>query len=648
MLRMKKLLEKYSIESLRSRSEHIVFSLVNALYKLGYRIPISQTIDFIKILETYMVLKHYAEPSYPEIIELAESVFTTINWSPKLKQELLDLLERKRVRLESGLSQKIVSRIRFGREVNVREILSGRLCKSDIETYIVMRKLGIIHRIRSGKYRAVKYNEYRRTIKKHRDYSISASDIIKYLDEIPMGYWSMLLSQDVIDKASYKTLFKLAEELVKTDNERLKKLVLNRLSHDISSTTKLSSRERRVLQNLLRTTNYSDLRLSLKAYRDVSRDLIDRYGLRDLIKEVKSLSISERRRVLSKLVKYLNKNELEQVVNEVDILSFTRIPRLDKTLSTIYKLANALTSFIDYKLTQNPSFLDYSLYYLKDIDANTIPLKYRPLYESLIHRDLRTMVNKLSIVELHSLVEYVIGRTVELRNLGYSDEVLANALTLSMRVLRNIVGRHGGFLVEKRKTMVHRGRVEVKDSLYHFVRHNYSLVYTYRVRKPSIVALLDVSGSMRNYSLWAITTLASIIYRVRLAIVFSDKCEVIRFTKYPIRLLHRFLKTILMSRFNGYTDIDSALTEALRYIRSGDVVVLISDLKQTVKGDPVQKIKRVVDRGTRFIAITPKHYSVDLANAIRELSGEVIVSSSPLEIPYILRKKLNLKIGIRI
>ncbi len=641
------MLERSSIESLRSRAEEISYNIASILHRLGYRVPVSKLVDYTRILETYMALKGTDHLSIVEIVLIAESVFTNIEWSSGLREKVYEIISS-REHQELVLSQRIISRIRFGKEVRIRDVLNGRLDRSDIETYIVLRKIGVIRKTRDGRLKAIRYRDYKRAIKKLRDYRVTVRDIIDYIDEIPISYWSTILTKEVVDRIGYSDLLKILYGVSKSGSEELKKYVIDRLSRDIEYSLKLGSRDKRVIENLLRSTGYCDLRLALRIYRDLGRDFIDKYGVESIAKEIASLPISERRRILSRISRYLSDNELEYLAGHLGILSFTRIHRSSRLSMTLYSLSNALSSLLDYRLTGEQSYLDYSLYYLDSIDRDYIPARYKPLYESLCSRDYRGLISSLSVIELHSILEYIIDRAIELRERGFDETVLLNALNLGLRILRHIVYRQKGSIYEKRKSIVRRGRLEVRDSLYRIARYNYQLVYTSRVYKPSIIALLDVSGSMRSYSLWAVSTLASIMYRVKIIVLFSDKIEVLRTRGYPLRMLSRFLKSILISKFMGYTDIASAVREAMKYSRRGDIMVLISDLKQTVKGDPVGVVREAISRTSRFIAIVPRNYSIELARAIEGFGGEVVVSKSPLEIPYILRQKLNLKIGIRI
>jgi len=57
-------------------------------------------------------------------------------------------------------------------------------------------------------------------------------------------------------------------------------------------------------------------------------------------------------------------------------------------------------------------------------------------------------------------------------------------------------------------------------------------------------------------------------------------------------------------------------------------------------------VRSLVNRLSRFIVITPVNHNHVLAEEVRSLGGEVFIVKSPLEIPRILKKRLNLKTSL--
>jgi len=640
------LLGRLSENTLRDSVWRKVLLVNNFLRERGYNIPISQTISFYEILLTYMLLKGSGEPGIDDLIDIAVSVYTNIAWTDELIDEIREYLIGK-PRYILGPSeksiQKLSSRIKFGREVSIRRIFNGRVSRDDVEAYILFRKAGIIRRDRYGRLRAVRYSEYKRL--SHKIYSdrISLNDIMRYADEIPLEIWSLLITDERLREADLRQLINIADRLKSSSNTSLKKRVLDRIASNLDVAGKLRSWEKRVIADLVRETGYTDLGLMIKIWDKLGIDKLRMFNIDQIISKIRSMPLSDRQRIVSKILKKLDREEINKLINTMDLMSFKTSSHInDPRIKSIYNLANALSNYIDYMITSDKSFLEYSSYYADRVDPGYLPHRFKPIYESIANMDKKIFSTRTILREYPSLLEYIVCRANSLRSLGYGDDVINRALHIGLRILRYIVGRM--YRSSRRIRVPYRcNRIDLRTTIYNIIRLNYEERYLDFEREPYIIVLLDTSGSMFNHSLWAICTLATLIHRIRYVVLFSEDIDIVRVRRHTTTLLYRFLKSILDHGFQGYTNIGYAVSKALALARKRTLYILISDLKQTVKGDPLKPIGELLRRGHRLLVIATENHDRGLAGSIESLGGDVLVVKSPLDIPYVLRRKLSLK-----
>jgi len=125
--------------------------------------------------------------------------------------------------------------------------------------------------------------------------------------------------------------------------------------------------------------------------------------------------------------------------------------------------------------------------------------------------------------------------------------------------------------------------------------------------------------------------------------LFSENVDIVRIRRHSMHLLYKFLKSIIDHGFKGYTNIELAISRALSLARKKTFYVLISDLRQTVKGNPLKPISELLKRGHKLLVIAPQNYDRELAHSIESLGGNVIIVKSPFDIPYVFRRRLSLK-----
>lgn len=640
------MLERQLESILRDNVWKKVLLVNNFLNEQGYKIAVSQTINLYEILLTYLLLKKANELSVDEIIDVTMSVYTNIKWNDELIDKLYKYLSGKSkypLYLTERSIQKISSKIRFGKEISIRKIFEGRLSKSDVETYVLFRKTGIIRKDRYGRLKAVKYNEYKRLSRKLYEDTVSLNDIMMYADEIPTQLWSLLITDERLEEADLKQLIDIADRLRSSSNVSLKRKVLDKIANNIDVADRLRSWEKKVIASLVRETGYTNLNLLVKVWDKLGIDRLRTFGIDEIISMIKTIPLQDRQKIVSRIVKKASSRDIDKLLNSLDLISFKSSSySMDPRIKSVYNLANALSNYIDYMITYDKSFLEYSSYFSDKVDPRYLPHRFRPIYESIINMDQRIFLTKAILHEYPSLLEYVLTRAISLRSLGYSNDVINRALHLGLRILRYIVGKvHKSS--RKVKVTYRSSKIDLRGTIYNVIRLNYEERYFDWKKEPNIIVLLDTSGSMFNHSLWAICSLATFIYRINYVLLFSENVDIVRIRRHSTHLLYKFLKSIIEHGFKGYTNIELALSKALSLARKKTFYILISDLKQTVKGNPLKPIGELLKRGHKLLVIAPQNYDRELAHSIESLGGNVIIVKSPFDIPYVFRRKLSLK-----
>ncbi len=639
--------EKLLKNNLRSSVWRDVSRINKALLKLGIRIPVSQSVSLIEIAETYAALKGVSKLSLSELLDIASSVYTLIDWSDELKLKLLELStsnSNSRAYAYSKLMQveDMLSRIGFNNRVDLKRVLKGGV-KELVEAYVALRKAGVIRKARGGELRTCSAAKYRELRGRLRRIDVTPRDIVKYISEVPREVWGCVISDRDLARLSMHDLIKLAKLSSSSRSSSLNERVVNEIVRRVSSTASLRACERRQLISVIGSRAKKDPGLLLKLTGEVRRDSpqIEEGGL---VKELQAMPLERRQRALSNLLKK-GLLSVGEAVNGLDVLSFTNAGSVDdKAVRSLANLANALVNYINYLITLDRGYLDYSAFFIDRVSVDSLPTQFKPLYESLVRQDPKLLVGRLRDLDKYAAVEYIAWRASELRS-SYGDELIRRALQLGLRILQSFspqalcvkTVKHGMF------GRVVRGEVDPRTTLYNFVRMNYAVKYRLRNRVGGSIVVIDVSGSMFSHALWTVMSLATLIPRAEYIVFFSSKSSVVRVGGITRLVAYKFLRKVLDEGFGGYTDLESGLRTALRNSRGKALIVVISDLKQTLPGDPVAAFKRAVDGGNDVVVIVPENHDGSVAESIKALGVKVIGVRSPLEIPFILKSKARFK-----
>ncbi|MFN4046673.1 MAG: VWA domain-containing protein, partial [Acidilobaceae archaeon] len=309
-------------------------------------------------------------------------------------------------------------------------------------------------------------------------------------------------------------------------------------------------------------------------------------------------------------------------------------------------LGKAISNYIAYLLTREEGYLNYSIYLAETVDSESLDPRLRPLLYSLIKADSKALLAHLSKLMPFEALEVISNRVWEEAALrgGPEEETLLRAIELGMRILQGIYSKRGaprGIMKRSAK----RGRLAVRETIMKRLRFSEELVYKSRRRAPRVVALLDVSGSMYRYSLWAILSLASISNLTASAVLFSERARAYKFPRKKLKpLLAKYLERWFSEGFRGYTDISGALrsADAICERLGCDTIVIFSDLEQTMPGEgPWDVARGLVKRGRRIIAFVPSGAEAELVEAMRASGCEVREVPDPERIPNILKRLIH-------
>ncbi len=636
--------EKLLKNNLRSSVWRDVSRINKALLKLGIRIPISQSTALIEIAETYAALKGVSRLSLSELLDIASSVYTLVDWSSGLRSKLIELHDSSgKAYAYAKLThvEDVLSRIGFNNRVDLKRLLRGGV-RELVEAYVALRKAGVIRRTRGGELRTCSAAEYRELRSRLSKIDVTPRDIVKYISEVPREAWSNVFSDSDFAKLGMRDLIKLAK-LSSSRSSSLNKRVVSEIVRRVSDAASLKACERRQLINVIRSRVKKDPELLLKLTGEVRKDAPQIDGGR-LLKELQAMPMERRQRVLPNLLKK-GVLSVEEAFNGLDVLSFTNAGSVnDEVVRSLTNLANALANHINYLVTLDRGYLDYSAFFMDRVSVESLPTQFKPLYESLVRQDPKLFMSKLRDLDKYAVVEYIAWRAGELRS-SYGDELIRRALQLGLKMLQTFSPQALCVKTVKRRAAgrIVKGEVDPRATLYNFVRMNYAIKYRLHTHVGGSIVVIDVSGSMFTHALWAVMSLATLIPRAEYVVFFSSKSSVVRVGGITRWVAYKFLKKVLEEGFGGYTDLESGLRTALRNSRGRTLIVVISDLKQTLPGDPVAAFKRAIDRGNDVVVIAPENHDRDVAESIKALGVKVIEVRSPLEIPFILKSKARFK-----
>ncbi len=212
------------------------------------------------------------------------------------------------------------------------------------------------------------------------------------------------------------------------------------------------------------------------------------------------------------------------------------------------------------------------------------------------------------------------------------------ALRLAELIWRRLEARaRGPRVYEEKKILDKRGHIDVRRTLYNLVSLREEPIVARRRREKRLLALvLDTSGSMSKYTVWALLAASSFSAIVSRIPLFSRNVSIVRNAWRLSR--RRLIELLFKTRFEGYTNISLALRETAKLYNAPHRMIIVTDLCQTVEDEkPSETTTRLARQGWKLYYVLPPRHCVEEKTDISTYA-EVMVVSRPEEIPRALHR----------
>lgn len=543
----------------------------------------------------------------------------------------------------------ILRRIHGRKRISISEIFSKNSRTTDILDYIWLREKGYLKKTKDGRLLIDPgINNIRFENRKQR--RIELDEIFKYINEIPSSLWTRIIDSNVLRKIDNAKFINMLSKIIGY-NTKLDRRIINELIKRYEKGWRPSSSDWRILSKIMKKNMMLRSRyIGPQSLQWINVNRIDNCFLNKIVNDLKNLPLRERWKILSKINTIDKYEDLIKKLDPISVSSLKNPYRFSPLISNKILLGQGLVNYIKYLLTNEIQYLDYSKYILSKIRPEYLDDELKPLYTSLINGDQKTvfrMIGKKIGAEVLEFIAFNVWDFISMK--GMDNDLISKALKLGYEILK--YNLKGSEYKGKYKFSKIYGKIRVKKTIYNYVRGNYEIVKRYREKQLKVIAVVDISGSMLRFSMWAIMALSSILPIVKAVVLFSDKTYISKppscFSK---PLIINYLRKIFCEGFKGYTNISLALREASRLISGNETIIVFSDLEQTVKDvDPwVEASKIIENKYCRLIIFTPPYYRSDVAEYFRKVGAEITVVENPVNIPRLLKRKLNLKIRVNI
>ncbi len=463
----------------------------------------------------------------------------------------------------------------------------------------------------------------------------------------PMSWDDMLsaaearlsVSRRSLREMSERRLYSLAEAAERKGDKTLHRMVAEEIARRLLAGSRVSDAERaaRILEseNMLSPSIAKSL-----AYK--TGDAVDGMTPREIADVAESLGIERGGEFLARASKQMRPEDLEILLSIVDprMLWGVKPGRLSgaarASLEAASAAARAFREALKYAETGEPGRADMAEYYAAKAEsaAERVP-EAAPIPYSRVARiiaEARSLLEAAegglhgeSIESLVSRLDYISGILVLRGFYSRASSPEARKLLVSAmeKLLYRFASREGSRLLPRRQTSLSPpGRVDVRRTIYNTLRgSSRPIVYVRRMRANKLALALDASGSMLEYSAWAVAV-ASMFPRFLSRLVLFN--QDVRIFEAPFSR-RSFAEILLSARFTGYTNIAAAL-------RASDApgtqrIVVITDLYQTVEDEPVwSAVSRIAARGKRIVFIVPRRHNAE-ARRLVEFSGARVVEA---------------------
>ncbi|MEM0379793.1 MAG: VWA domain-containing protein [Desulfurococcaceae archaeon] len=626
------------IDLMNSMKDHIDSSF-SEIYSYLSRIE-KRTIDrdlvFIKMFLTLKSIVNNDELEKYLINELIKTLYS----NNVLKKENIDTFNDNKIVYSSNM--RILKKIHGRRNTTISQILSDRINLTDILDYIWLRKEGYLNKKSNGLYVNPSIH---RLVQSDGKRVINYRDVVKYLNEIPSRFWKNLLSKDFLKNLNNRDFIELLDK-VYGYNSSIDQDIVSEIERRFENGWIPDWNTWLKIEKKIRNSLFNNRYLGPYSFKWIEPSCLSKSMCNRLISDLNNLPLRDKWRLISSIC---NSSKYDNLLEKLDPITLSVVKNFSKHNVSIKNKAligQSIVNYVNYLISGESSYLEYSKYILTKIDVEQLDPRLKPLYRSLLSGDYKYISKFLSRMYGIDTVELIANSVWNIFNTrGVNQEVLWRAVKISYEILKYRLKGLG--YASKYKYSSIRGRLVVRKTVFNIIRSNYTLIRETRDKEVRLISVVDTSGSMIKYSLWTILALSSIIRFVKFIYLFSDKVVYSKpprsFTK-PI--LIKYLENLFIEGFKGYTNISKVFRELRKHVCRRDVVVLISDLEQTVPDkDPVLEIKSFLEStGSRLIIFTPPRHSYETRLKLENIGVDVVVVRDPSSISKLLKKKLNLKI----
>ena len=538
----------------------------------------------------------------------------------------------------------LIKKICRKKKITVSEIFKTTSSKEDILDYIWLRKHGLLYKSKDGRLAVSNKVHLGKGIEPKTSREIHVSDISKYLGEIPSSLWSKILDQSLLRNLNNTELIDIISKFYGY-SPKVNKRLLREIEYRINNGWKPTWYEWKKIGNIVPRI-ISDKYVGPYSLEYINIKNID---LKKVIDDINSLPLNERWKIVSKLSKNKDAAPILESMDPITLSCINKYNKVPKIRNKVF-LGKALSNYFNFLITGDESYLDYSIYYLDKIDPQVLDHRLKPLYKSLANNDYKSLTRILGKYYPDIIIEYLSLKLFEFSRVQgvLKRDKINKLIRIGYDILKYSI--KGKYKLKKKIKSIVDGKIDTRKTIFNLVRYNYEIARIKAKRTTKISALVDISGSMTKYSLWAILSLAQLIPLVKVVVLFSEKTRIVKMPRTSSRkLIIDFLEHLYTS-FGGYTNISKALREVAKYVSPNEVIVVFSDLEQTVPDtEPWIIVKELISKhNASIVFFVPPYYRIDVAEKMKSIGCEVIVARSPELISKWLRKRLNFKIRHKI
>ncbi len=635
----------------------------------GVQIGTSEVVDALRIAENLAMLES-SEPSIEHLHDALRAVFARDSRS----EELFERIWRDVTGQSQSLS-KIVAAVEedlkklgvgWGSRIySKRRLLSGPHAEERREAYSRLRLLGLIVRTPRGDMVLDRESALRRLRSLLRRYGSPwealADSAARMISRGRFEWYALYAAPVDEEKLSSVELDRVASAGLQALQEGNRGLA-RKLAAIVSKRLEAGEAPRdswsafRLLREMDELTPRSLASLLHSEPRIVDEMLKSRESREVLAEALRMMDSDSLRPILRRLVHDKRGIGIAAgLVGEVDLsawrdVKFSRTPRtaeeaLIYIVSSLARAEHHLLSAAGGDEAQL-DMAHYELRRARRVDRSILPswaLRAVEEYEERVERLMNVLSGDVDVyVKLSTLVHTMQPEEalLYLRRVYRSgdEKVKRVALRLAELVWRRLEARAARLyrLRGDRRRDVH-GRVDIRKTIYNLVSYRENPIVAYRRRsKPSFALVLDTSGSMAKYSLWALLAASAFSKMVSSITLFSSNITIVpNAQKLSAR---RVIELIFESSFEGYTNISAALRETARLYKTPSRMVIVTDLCQTVEDErPEDVTERLAHRGWRLYYLLPPRHCTAVRERVAAHATARIVSK-PEELPRVIRR----------